>query len=183
VLGDAMARNVMYEGSQRETGITAFPGTQWDWVFYVKPRQETETYGQLDERLQLVLIAQVHHAWAQTLCFDGELAVAEPKQLRHRVCKPLPSSPTPDTRRSCGSDGPGHGPPHRHRLPTPPRAPARLSDAAVSTAAQSTRRAQPDNAGRSSLTKSPIIDAARTSAPTKRLAHSRSDPTDPGSPG
>jgi hypothetical protein len=43
VLGDAMARNVMYEGSQRETGVTAFPGTQWDWVFYVKPSQETET--------------------------------------------------------------------------------------------------------------------------------------------
>jgi hypothetical protein len=52
VLGDAMARNVMYEGSQRETGVTAFPGTQWDWVFYVKPSQETETYSQLDERLQ-----------------------------------------------------------------------------------------------------------------------------------
>jgi hypothetical protein len=51
VLGDAMARNVMYEGSQRETGVTAFPGTQWDWVFYVKPRQETENYSQLDERL------------------------------------------------------------------------------------------------------------------------------------
>jgi hypothetical protein len=52
LLGDAMARNVMYEGSQRETGVTAFPGTQWDWVFYVKPRQETEFYSQLDERLQ-----------------------------------------------------------------------------------------------------------------------------------
>jgi hypothetical protein len=52
VLGDAMARNVMYENSQRETGVTAFPGTQWDWVFYVKPRQEAETYSQLDERLQ-----------------------------------------------------------------------------------------------------------------------------------
>ena len=52
VLGDAMARNVMYEGSQRETGVTAFPGTQWDWVFYVKPSQETENYSQLDERLQ-----------------------------------------------------------------------------------------------------------------------------------
>jgi hypothetical protein len=52
VLGDAMARNVMYEGSQRETGVTAFPGTQWDWVFYpVKPSQETETHSQLDERL------------------------------------------------------------------------------------------------------------------------------------
>jgi hypothetical protein len=51
VLGDAMARNVMYEGSQRETGVTAFAGTQWDWVFYVRPRQETENYSQLDERL------------------------------------------------------------------------------------------------------------------------------------
>jgi hypothetical protein len=41
----------MYENSQRETGITAFPGTRWDWVFYVKPRQETEFYSELDERL------------------------------------------------------------------------------------------------------------------------------------
>jgi hypothetical protein len=52
VLGDAMARNVMYENSRRETGVTAFPGTRWDWVFYVKPNQETENYSQLDERLQ-----------------------------------------------------------------------------------------------------------------------------------
>jgi hypothetical protein len=51
VLGDAMARNVMYEGAQRETGVTAFPGTQWDWVFYVTPRQEREHHSQLDERL------------------------------------------------------------------------------------------------------------------------------------
>ena len=51
VLGDAMARNVMYENSRRETGVTAFAGTQWDWVFYVKPRQETEFYSELDERL------------------------------------------------------------------------------------------------------------------------------------
>jgi hypothetical protein len=35
--------------------------------------------------LQLVLIAQDLHAWAQQLCFEGELAVAEPKKLRHRV--------------------------------------------------------------------------------------------------
>jgi hypothetical protein len=41
----------MYENSQRETGVTAFAGTQWDWVFYVKPRQETEFYSELDERL------------------------------------------------------------------------------------------------------------------------------------
>ena len=50
VLGDAMARNVMYEGSQRETGVTAFPGTRWDWVFYVKPSQETETCPQSARR-------------------------------------------------------------------------------------------------------------------------------------
>jgi hypothetical protein len=35
--------------------------------------------------LQLVLIAQDLHAWAQALCFDGDLAVAEPKKMRHRV--------------------------------------------------------------------------------------------------
>jgi hypothetical protein len=35
--------------------------------------------------LQLVLIAQDLHAWTQTLCFDGDLAIAEPKRLRHRV--------------------------------------------------------------------------------------------------
>lgn len=51
-LGDAMARNVMYENSQRISGATAFPGTQWDWVILVRPDQETEHYSQLDERLQ-----------------------------------------------------------------------------------------------------------------------------------
>ena len=51
VLGDAMARNVMYEGTQRED-TKPFPGTSWDWVFLVKPSQEAETYSQLDERLQ-----------------------------------------------------------------------------------------------------------------------------------
>ena len=51
-LGDAMARNVMYENAQRESDTTAFPGTRWEWVILVKPSQETETYSQLDERLQ-----------------------------------------------------------------------------------------------------------------------------------
>ena len=46
-----MARNVMYENTQRETDTTAFPGTRWDWVILVKPSQETENYSQLDERL------------------------------------------------------------------------------------------------------------------------------------
>jgi Transposase DDE domain group 1 len=35
--------------------------------------------------LQLVLIAQDLHAWAQAVCFDGDLAAAEPKKLRHRI--------------------------------------------------------------------------------------------------
>lgn len=38
-----------------------------------------------DAWLQLVLIAQDLTAWAQALCFDGALAIAEPKRLRHRV--------------------------------------------------------------------------------------------------
>ena len=32
-LGDAMARNVMFDAQQRISGATAFPGTRWDWVF------------------------------------------------------------------------------------------------------------------------------------------------------
>ena len=38
-----------------------------------------------DTWLQLVLIAQDLMAWSQRLCFQGALAVAEPKRLRHRV--------------------------------------------------------------------------------------------------
>jgi hypothetical protein len=38
-----------------------------------------------DAWLQLVLIAQDLIAWAQALCFDGQLKIAEPKRLRHRV--------------------------------------------------------------------------------------------------
>ena len=52
VLGDAMARNVMYEITQRTNPAKPFPGTQWDWVILVKPSQEAENYSQLDERLQ-----------------------------------------------------------------------------------------------------------------------------------
>ncbi len=51
-LGDAMARNVMYENSQRESDPTPFPGTSWEFVILVKPSQETENYSQLDERLR-----------------------------------------------------------------------------------------------------------------------------------
>jgi Transposase DDE domain group 1 len=38
-----------------------------------------------DAWLQLVLIAQDLTVWSQRPCFDGALAVAEPKRLRHRV--------------------------------------------------------------------------------------------------
>lgn len=38
-----------------------------------------------DAWLQLVLCAQDLIAWAQALGFDGALAIAEPKRLRHRV--------------------------------------------------------------------------------------------------
>ena len=51
-LGDAMARNVMYENTQRTSPAKPFPGNHWDWVILVKPSQETENYSQLDERLQ-----------------------------------------------------------------------------------------------------------------------------------
>ena len=51
-LGDVMARNVMYENSQRKSDPTPFPGTNWEFVILVKPSQETENYSQLDERLQ-----------------------------------------------------------------------------------------------------------------------------------
>ena len=38
-----------------------------------------------DTWLQLVLIAQDLTVWSQRLCFDGALAAAEPKRLRHHV--------------------------------------------------------------------------------------------------
>jgi len=38
-----------------------------------------------DAWLQLVLVSQDLVAWSQGVCFDGALAVAEPKRLRHRI--------------------------------------------------------------------------------------------------
>ena len=52
VLGDVMARNLMYENTQRISSATAFDGTHWEWVILVKPTHETENYSQLDERTQ-----------------------------------------------------------------------------------------------------------------------------------
>ena len=84
--------------------------------------------------LQLVLIAQDLHAWTQALCFDGDLAVAEPKEAAsprlarrrrdrpHRPPdhRPLPAVMAMDDR-------------HRHRLPTPARRPPRLTRPAACT--------------------------------------------------
>ncbi|HEY5916101.1 MAG TPA: DUF1254 domain-containing protein [Chryseolinea sp.] len=50
-LGDAMARNIMFGGGKRIGGATCFAGTKWDWLFLVKPNQESEHYSQLDERI------------------------------------------------------------------------------------------------------------------------------------
>jgi hypothetical protein len=50
-IGDAMGRVMLFDGPERFTGVTAFTGTNWHWVFLVNPKQQTETYGQVDERL------------------------------------------------------------------------------------------------------------------------------------
>jgi hypothetical protein len=51
VLGDAMGRTMLFDGHQRIAGANAFPGTHWDWVTLVSPKQESDHYSQLDERL------------------------------------------------------------------------------------------------------------------------------------
>ncbi len=56
-LGDAMARAMMFEGPDRfhqvgeGLGTEPFKGSKWHWVFQVNPIQQTDTYGQIDERL------------------------------------------------------------------------------------------------------------------------------------
>lgn len=49
--GDAIGRVMLFDGPERFTNVQAFPGTNWHWVFLVNPKQKTETYGQIDERL------------------------------------------------------------------------------------------------------------------------------------
>ena len=51
VMGDAMGRTMLFDGHLRISGANAFPGTHWDWVTLVSPKQEAESYSQLDERL------------------------------------------------------------------------------------------------------------------------------------
>jgi hypothetical protein len=56
-IGDAMGRVMLFEGPDRfrqvgeGLGAEPFPGSKWHWVFQVNPVQQTDTYGQIDERL------------------------------------------------------------------------------------------------------------------------------------
>ncbi|RNJ45829.1 hypothetical protein B5V01_11090 [Mesorhizobium erdmanii] len=50
-MGDAMGRVMLMEGPHRFGNPEPFPGTNWHWVFQVNPVQQTDTYGQIDERL------------------------------------------------------------------------------------------------------------------------------------
>jgi hypothetical protein len=56
-MGDAMGRVMLFEGPDRfrqvgeGLGVEPFPGSKWHWVFQVNPVQQTEGYGQIDERL------------------------------------------------------------------------------------------------------------------------------------
>jgi hypothetical protein len=50
-LGEAMSRNMLFDGEERISGATAFSGTHWNWVVLVNPKQETEFYSQIDERI------------------------------------------------------------------------------------------------------------------------------------
>ena len=50
-IGDAMGRVMLFEGDERFKKGHPFPGARWQWVFQVNPVQQTDTYGQVDERL------------------------------------------------------------------------------------------------------------------------------------
>jgi hypothetical protein len=56
-MGDAMGRVMLFEGPDRfrqvgeGLGAEPFPGSKWHWVFQVNPVQQTDAYGQIDERL------------------------------------------------------------------------------------------------------------------------------------
>ncbi|PZV37833.1 DUF1254 domain-containing protein [Mesorhizobium kowhaii] len=57
LVGDAMGRVMLMEGPHRFRQVgeglesEPFPGTNWHWCFQVNPVQQTDTYGQIDERL------------------------------------------------------------------------------------------------------------------------------------
>jgi hypothetical protein len=52
-----MGRVMLFEGPDRfhqvgeGLGVEPFPGSKWHWVFQVNPVQQTDSYGQIDERL------------------------------------------------------------------------------------------------------------------------------------
>lgn len=50
-MGDAMGRVMLFEGPDRFRQAEPFPGSKWHWVFQVNPVQQTDGYGQIDERL------------------------------------------------------------------------------------------------------------------------------------
>jgi len=50
-VGDAMGRLMLFEGPDRFGQPEPFPGSSWHWVFQVNPVQQTDAYGQIDERL------------------------------------------------------------------------------------------------------------------------------------
>jgi hypothetical protein len=50
-MGDAMGRVMLFEGPERFRQPEPFPGAKWHWVFQVNPVQQTDAYGQIDERL------------------------------------------------------------------------------------------------------------------------------------
>jgi hypothetical protein len=56
-MGDAMGRVMLFDGPERfgqvgeGLGVEPFPGSKWHWVFQVNPVQQTDEYGQIDERL------------------------------------------------------------------------------------------------------------------------------------
>ena len=50
-IGDAMARTMLFDAEHRFSGFNAIRDTNWNWVLLVNPKQETEHYSQLDERL------------------------------------------------------------------------------------------------------------------------------------
>ena len=50
-MGDAMGRVMLFEGPERFRQGEPFPGSKWHWVFQVNPVQQTDAYGQIDERL------------------------------------------------------------------------------------------------------------------------------------
>jgi hypothetical protein len=56
-IGDAMGRVMVFDGPDRfhqvgeGLGVEPFPGSKWHWVFQANPVQQTDTYGQIDERL------------------------------------------------------------------------------------------------------------------------------------